>query len=154
MDDISDDLRKAIGRLSVDTAHLEYAVANLVAVIREPDEGVARTWLAKPSCARKKLRQLVAEGTEPKQEIVRLDHDARAILDDRGRLLHSVAFIAEDGSPPVFWNPKSDREAVITSAQVEELAAEARNTTGRLIRLANRLWEAKQIKDGGNSEAT
>jgi hypothetical protein len=109
----------AIGEVVVDAAVLQYWIAVLVAAVEGKDENRARQLLDKPGAALRALEKLAQERTD----FAGVCRDAKAVLDDRNVLAHSVNLIEGDADlePGYFiWNPRHDAKVRITMQQIFE----------------------------------
>jgi hypothetical protein len=124
-DMVDRDTLAAIGEVVVDAAVLQYWIAVLVAAAEGTDEDRARQLLERPGAALRALEKLAQERTD----FVRVYRDAKAVLDDRNVLAHSVNFIEEDADlEPGYsiWNPRHDAEVRITRQQILEHSQDIR----------------------------
>lgn len=122
------ELLAAIGEVVVDAAVLEYSIAVLVAVIEGRDEERARELVARAGRVLPALKDLVTARPD-RPGLLPLYRDAKAVLDDRHVIVHSVALAdmearGEPGSG--IWHPRSDTELRITAAQVLDHAHDIR----------------------------
>ena len=145
--DVADDpeLLQAIGELTLASSRLEFHLAYLVAVARDEDTDWLAATLGKVGEARRSLAELVKlVGADPAaRPLVRLRRDADALLDDRSRLVHSVAMwdVSDAVPAPVFWHPRSDTEATITAGQVREHAHDLGAVAARTVEATNGVRE-------------
>jgi hypothetical protein len=127
-------LLAAIGQVVVEAAVLEYLVAVLVAVIEGQGEEHAQMLVARPGDAMRQMGRLVME--RPDRSDLKLAwHDARAVLNDRHVIAHSVALehVEVNGQlAQVIWHPRSGRETQITAAQVLSHVQDIRIATRRV----------------------
>lgn len=86
--------------------------------------------VSKPGAA---MRQLERHA-ENDPELRRLHRDAKAVLDDRHILTHSLSMVGElDGQEAFYiWNPRQDTEAQITLEQLNEHARDIRTAVRRV----------------------
>jgi hypothetical protein len=127
------ELLAAIGQVVVNAAVLEYQVAVLVAVIEGRAEERARELAASTGEAMRALKKLAAVQEAP-AHLRGLYRDARAVLDDRHVLAHSIAMVdmETDGAPGYsIWNPRRDADAPVTVPQLLEHAQDIRIVTRR-----------------------
>ena len=125
------DTLAAIGEVVVDAAVLEYWIAVLVAAVEDKDDNRARELAKKPGATLDALKKVAKE----RPDLGALYHDAKAVLDDRHVLAHSVNLIVDDPDlEPGYsvWNPRYDAEARITTQQILEHAQDIRIAARRV----------------------
>ena len=145
---LDDDMHQAIGEVTVAAATLEYQLAYVVAVARGEDDDWLRRTLSIVGEARRQLAQLVDDAAPGRfhDELRRLQRDARAVLDDRHVLVHSVAMLDRGDDGEVFWSfwhPKSDTEARIDPHQIRDHARDLGAVAARALGLTHLAAESQ-----------
>lgn len=151
----SRELLAAIGKVVVEAAKLEYALARLVAARWGWSDQQAVSMIAKPGQVRKAVATLA--DVEPTwYSFGHLRSDALAVLDDRHVVVHSLAVSIADGeqaeSRIEWWHASSGTAAAQPSvADVEEHAFDISRCFSRAVRLIPEA--ADRLREFGTNDA-
>jgi len=122
----------AIGQVVVNAAVLEWQIALFVALLEGQGHERARELAGTTGAAMRELKK--QSNASPVLEP--LYRDAKAVLDDRGILAHSIATVGagQNGDESFFiWHPRSGNEAEVTPAKLREHAQDIRIATNRVL---------------------
>lgn len=153
-DELSPEILALIGEIALETSKLDLAVVELVAVYEGWGGEEVRSALAGLGGADRALRQLVDR--HDLAELHRLRREVWSVRDRRNILMHSIVMHEHDeaGADHVWWwHPKTDGEAEVTLAALEEHLFDVQRCFGRVVRMITELraGRARCVPDGAGN---
>jgi hypothetical protein len=120
-----------LGRVVIEFASMEWLVALLVCAV----EGKGRERAVEISKSPGKAMENFLRVARSDAELLQLHEEVKALKARRNLLAHSVAMIGRDGRRNriyLYWNPKSDEEAVLYPDDLQAATRDIRAVCARL----------------------